>query len=88
MPRVRDCYRDGLATTPTLAGGVVVHFAIGPDGHATPGDTRSTLTPEGPSATDVAACVRDVVATLRFPTPADGRPVEVVYPFTFSAASE
>jgi len=77
---VRQCYAQGLATDPELAGIVDVVFTIDARGKVSAADvTSSTL-----ADASVAPCVAKAVRKWKFPKPSDGKAVEVSYPFHLS----
>lgn len=74
---VRYCYNQGLATDPQLAGRVEVQFTIGADGYV----SESLLTSSDLADESVGECIRGAVARWKFPSPSDGNPVVITYPF-------
>jgi len=84
LPRVRHCYERALTKNPTLAGKLLVSFAITSRGAV---EEVAEANDEGPAFPDaeVTACVVAVVASLRFPAPTGGA-VVVRYPFVFTPA--
>ena len=98
--RMRSCYEAGLARDPKLAGKVVIKMIIDRRGNATdavivdattstaagPTPLAETHSPTTMPDRAVAACVRDVFASLTFPKPVNGS-VTVVYPIAFSPES-
>ena len=80
MNQIRYCYQRELASNPSLAGKVVVKFAVGPDGAVTSAELRSTTL--GNSA--VESCVIGRFRRMAFPAPAGGGIVIVSYPLQFS----
>jgi hypothetical protein len=76
--RVRQCYEKQLAVDSRLKGKVTASFFLEPDG--TVSDVTATGMHDG-----VAACVADVVATLRFPK-RRGMRARVTFPFVFQSA--
>jgi hypothetical protein len=77
LPMLAECYRDGLAHDPTLAGEVVARFTIAPTGRVV------EVTADGVSS-PVAACVKEVIEGVRFPRREAGE-VLVVFPIQFEA---
>ncbi|MFN7147689.1 MAG: AgmX/PglI C-terminal domain-containing protein, partial [Myxococcota bacterium] len=79
MGGIAQCYVDGLAEAPGLAGELLVAFTVLPDGRPVAPEVRRTAlwNPE------VEACVLREVAQARFPAPEGGAIVRVSYPFTF-----
>ena len=82
-PEVRQCFREGMARDPGLAGEVEVAFTIQGDGSvAYPTIARSTVNDRA-----VDACVTEAVKRWRFPVfVASGGDVDVRFPFTVGAA--
>jgi outer membrane biosynthesis protein TonB len=78
---VRHCYNQGLDRDPDLAGVVEIAFTIGVRGNINAADVASSTLADAA----VAPCIAKAVRTWKFPKPADGKPVEVRYPFRFSA---
>lgn len=76
---VRRCYENGLRSSPSLAGRVVVRFVIDREGRV------ESAKDEGSDPVDkaVVGCVVNVYAKLTFPRP-DGGSLAVVYPIAFS----
>ncbi len=66
-PQLHECYTQARARRPTLAGRVNVRFTIGRRGEVQ--NPEATGLPEAP---EVATCVRDRLALLRFPRPESG----------------
>lgn len=82
-PEVRQCFREGMARDPGLAGEVEVAFTIQGDGSvAYPTIARSTVNDRA-----VDACVTEAVKRWRFPVfVASGGDVDVKFPFAVGAA--
>jgi hypothetical protein len=83
FPRFRACYAEGQRRNPTLAGTVVVHATVTPDGKVS--DAKS-IDPgkdglAGLSDPAVAACVVREFRTLEFPPPSEPRSFD--FPFQF-----
>jgi hypothetical protein len=76
--RFRLCYENGLRTSPSLQGRVVVRFVIGRDGQVSNVGGGGDL-PDGA----VVSCVTRAFYGLSFPQP-DGGIVTVSYPIAFS----
>ncbi len=78
---IKACYERALKRNPTLSGKVVVHWTI------TAAGTVSGIDVENDSLGDseVANCIKSLVARWRFPAPAGGS-VEVSFPFVFQAS--
>jgi TonB family protein len=81
-PEFRLCYELELQRQPSLAGRVAVHFTIGADGTVLEANTDGSF-----PAPAVSQCLLARFRALRFPPPDDGEPVEVNYPFVFTAAA-
>jgi outer membrane biosynthesis protein TonB len=79
---IAACYERALKARPTLAGKLVVRFAI------TAAGTISTVDIDDDTlgAPEVGACVRAIVSRWRFAPPAEA-PVELSFPFVFQAGS-
>lgn len=80
MGGIAQCYVDGLAESPALAGELLVGFMVLPDGRAVAPEVKRTALWNP----DVEACVLREVAQARFPAPESGAVVRVTYPFTFA----
>ncbi|MBI4951969.1 MAG: AgmX/PglI C-terminal domain-containing protein, partial [Myxococcales bacterium] len=76
---LRECFEEGLARQPGLAGLVNVHFTIGLEGDVTVSST------EGSTIGDpaVVGCVRERFTSVQFPKP-EGGVVTVTYPIAFA----
>lgn len=80
---VKDCYESGLRRNRSLQGRVVVEFVISLSGQVSrSGLVNSTL---GDATTE--SCVVAVVGRWMFPSPRNGLPVKVSYPFVLTTAS-
>lgn len=79
--RVAACYETALATNPELVASVKIVWRILPDGVV----GRLVLERNEGLPDDVARCVLDVIASIRF-TPPDGGICQISYPFTFAPA--
>ncbi|MDC0717281.1 AgmX/PglI C-terminal domain-containing protein [Nannocystis bainbridge] len=79
LQEVRQCYDEGLARKPTLAGKLTVDFEIVPSG-----EVSSSQIQQGSTIADakVESCVAAAVQTWKFPASSDGW-VQVSYPFEF-----
>lgn len=75
---VKGCFERGLALQPGLAGRILVDFRIGQAGRVTAVSSKSTL-----DAPAVESCVVEAIPRWQFPTPTDGQPIDVTYPFVF-----
>ena len=81
MGQIRYCYEHGLATNPSLAGKVTIHFVIAADGKvASATESDSTL-----GAPTVTACIVSTFKAMVFPAPSGGI-VNATYPLTFATA--
>ncbi len=89
VPKVKQCYDEGLKRDPSLKGRLVVEFVIA----AQDGQGRIT-TAEVQSGEDddefmnaplTAQCVLQALGEAHFPPPEGGGVVHVTYPFTFSS---
>ena len=77
---VMKCYESRLATTPQLAGKLIVQFIIGPTGDVSSVTTTEDTLKSGP----VETCIHAHVRTWRFPKPTGGNnKVLVNFPFVF-----
>jgi RNA polymerase sigma factor (sigma-70 family) len=85
LPLLTDCYQQGLARDPALAGTVVVDFTI--EGEPGVGGVigHSAIDPAETSLADDAAreCIQETMYALQIDPPADGGVVTVRYPFEF-----
>jgi hypothetical protein len=79
---IAACYERALKARPTLAGKLVVRFAI------TAAGTISTVDIDDDTlgAPEVGACVRAIISRWRFAPPVEA-PVELSFPFVFQAGS-
>jgi RNA polymerase sigma factor (sigma-70 family) len=89
LPMIVDCYKQARATTPTLAGKLVVHFTIEGDPDTGGVVTESSIDPEQSEIHDpgLAECVEETMFALEIDPPANGGTVKVTYPFTFGRKS-
>jgi RNA polymerase sigma factor (sigma-70 family) len=85
LPMIVDCYKQARATTPALAGKLVVNFTI--EGEPGVGGvvTESAIDPEQSEIHDpgLAECVQETMFALEIDPPTNGGTVKVTYPFTF-----
>lgn len=86
MPGMRDCYEQGLAMDPALAGRLVLELTI----EAREGVGRiidASIVEEATTlqAVLVQACVLDQLSGATFPAPRDHGAIAVRYPFEFAA---
>ncbi len=80
IAEIRQCYNQGLAEDPKLAGRLAVHFEIGRTGRVTSAQLQSSdLGHAG-----VESCVVGAVKDWKFPRPRGGGKVSVTYPFVLS----
>ena len=82
LNEVKYCYEQALVTRPSLAGRVVVQFAIAPTGRVLTSVVQSSSL--GVAAVD--SCVVNAVKRWEFPQPDHGGLAVVSYPFSFSPA--
>ncbi|MCB9754344.1 MAG: AgmX/PglI C-terminal domain-containing protein [Myxococcales bacterium] len=82
-PKLRECYEEGLARDPALAGALAVAWTISLDDGRASELLLRRATLKDPC---VVRCVLDELATMRFPEFAAGRPgeIRIVYPFNFA----
>ncbi len=78
---VKLCYEEQLKTNPSLAGRVMAHFTIGPDGKVTDSSIQETSL-KSPAC---EKCIADAVRGWEFPKPRGGK-VVVSYPFVLAAS--
>jgi outer membrane biosynthesis protein TonB len=79
--RARVCYDKAKKENPRLAGDVVIHFVLDPDGkvqEAELNQERSTI-----ALPDLTSCIIDVLKSLPFPPSSRGMETKVNYPFNF-----
>jgi len=79
---IQNCYERALKRNPNLAGKVVIHWTITQAGTVSGVDVETDTLGDS----EVASCIKSLVAHWRFPAPAGGS-VEVSFPFVFSPAS-
>ena len=77
---VKFCYETALARAPSLEGGLVVRFTIGPDGVV----ASSELKESSVNHPELERCILIAVRRWQFEKPEDGHPVTVAYPFHFA----
>jgi hypothetical protein len=81
MPQIAQCYKNALQAKPDLQGKIVVGFVITRDGSVgAAAIQRSTLV-----NTAVENCIRAQILSIRFPPPMASKPLQISYPFLFSA---
>ena len=78
LGRVRACYEKGLTTNPNLIGKLDVRFTIGKTGSV----YEPLVTGDLPDPATIA-CVRNVTASMTFPTPEGGQAVTATTTYTF-----
>jgi len=78
---IKACYERALKRNPSLSGKVVVHWTITAAGTVSGIDVESDTMGDS----EVASCIKSLVARWRFPAPAGGS-VEVSFPFVFQAS--
>ncbi|HEY8925547.1 MAG TPA: AgmX/PglI C-terminal domain-containing protein [Polyangia bacterium] len=78
---IKACYERALKRNPNLSGKVVVHWTITAAGTVTGIDVENDTLGDS----EVASCIKGLVARWRFPAPAGGS-VEVSFPFVFQAS--
>lgn len=83
LSKVKSCYEQRLAASPTLAGRVAVKFIISGTGQVQLAAVAET-TIEDP---EMESCVVEAVKRIKFPQPEGGGIVIVTYPFEFKPAS-
>lgn len=81
MPRIAQCYQRALLGKPGLVGKVTIGFVITQDGSVGAARIqRSSLVNE-----QVEQCIRREILSIRFPPPTSSKPLQISYPFVFSA---
>lgn len=76
---IRQCYADALTATPNLSAKITVELGISPDG-----DVTETMIHRPTNASAVfQTCITEQLKTWKFPKPADGRAVNIVFPLFF-----
>jgi hypothetical protein len=81
ISQIRFCYNRGLRNNPSLEGKVTSNFVIGSDGSV----KTSRLAASSLGSGEVEDCIKDRVASWRFPQPRGGGQVQVNYPFLLKA---
>ena len=81
MPQIAQCYKSGLQAKADLHGKIVVGFVITPTGSVGAATVQSSTV----NNTLVENCLRAQVLSISFPPPMTGQPLQVSYPFVFSA---
>jgi hypothetical protein len=80
LPKIQLCYEKELTRNPSLAGKVMVHFAISGEGNV----TQSS----GSGMPPVDSCVAQEISQITFPKPQGGGVVVVNYPFVFQSTQD
>lgn len=78
---IKACYERALKRNPNLSGKIVVHWTITAAGTVSGVDIEQDTIGDS----EVASCIKQLVARWRFPSPAGGA-VEVSYPFVFQSS--
>lgn len=78
--RLKYCYEKQLSVNPKLEGRVLVKFVIDSTGKVSTATDSGSAMPD----TEVVSCVVRAFLTFKFPAPAGGDTVSVVYPITFA----
>lgn len=81
MGDLKQCYERRLRVHPELSGKVVMHWYIATDGKV----PEQCVTEDTLGDEEVVACVNKLVEECQFPAPSGG-PVDVSFPFVFSAS--
>jgi TonB family protein len=76
---VAACYNDGLTRDPDLRGRISVEFIIGVDGTVDKSEVKESTLADAA----VGTCVITAMKRWKFPRPAGGNSVSVLYPFVF-----
>ncbi len=88
IPLLTDCYEQGLARDPTIAGSVVANFTIQGEPDVGGLVTESQIDADRSTLADPAVreCIQQTMYSLQIDPPANGGVVHVSYPFTFAPA--
>jgi RNA polymerase sigma factor (sigma-70 family) len=88
VPMLGECYEEGLARNPTLAGKVVVDFTIEgePDVGGVVGESSIDAAQTNLGDPTVEECIEQKMYALKIDPPPGGGIVHVTYPFTFAPA--
>jgi hypothetical protein len=78
---IKACYERALKRNPSLSGKVVIHWTITAAGTVSGVDVEQDTLGDS----EVASCIKSLVARWRFPAPAGGS-VDVSFPFVFQAS--
>lgn len=84
LGQVNHCYEQGLATSPNIAGRVVVRFVIGGTGSVMGSNVNESSIP----VPSVGECIANAVRRWQFPAPEGGGVVTVNYPFNLQPADQ
>lgn len=82
LPQVKYCYERRLVVNPALKGKLIVRFTIAADGRV----VSATASDDTIGDAEVTACVLTRATTWRFPAPAGGGIVDVIWPFLFASS--
>ena len=82
MAAIKACYERGLKRNPNLGGKIVLIWTITPAGTVTDVDVDSDTMGDA----SVVDCIKSMIKRWRFAAPAGG-PVEVQFPFVFTASN-
>jgi hypothetical protein len=78
---IKACYERALKRNPTLTGKIVIHWTITAAGTVSGVDVEQDTLGDS----EVASCIKSLVARWRFPSPANGS-VDVSFPFVFQSS--
>jgi len=78
---VKACYESGLKRNPNIGGKIQLRFEISAVGKVTSAEIENDTMGDS----EVASCIKQRVASWRFPAPAGGS-VQFSYPFIFQAS--
>jgi len=81
MPQIAECYKVALQSKPDLHGKIVVGFVITRGGSVGAATIQSSTVVN----TRVENCIRAQILSIKFPPPMASTPLQVSYPFVFSA---
>ncbi|MEZ4408917.1 MAG: TonB family protein [Polyangiales bacterium] len=84
LGQVNRCYEQGLATSPNIAGRVVVRFVIGGTGTV----IGSSVADSSIAVPSVGECIANAVRRWQFPAPEGNGVVTVNYPFNLQPADQ
>ncbi len=76
---IRTCYERALLSNPRMAGRIVYHWRISPDGPVVTTNIKSATL----ESDSMKACVSDVISKMMFPRAPNGKATQVIYPFVF-----